>query len=121
VSPAHANGQTGIFDLEEAAQAATTEAAEETFPFVYKGEHYEVPPGRSWPVSALSALAAGELETALGELLGAETYAQLAKAGLTVGELNALFSAVGVSAGFPSLPNSRPPARPSSSRVSKRR
>jgi hypothetical protein len=80
-----------------------------------------VPPGRSWPVSALSALAAGELETALGELLGAETYAQLAKAGLTVGELNALFSAVGVSAGFPSLPNSRPPARPSSSRVSKRR
>lgn len=121
MNPAHANGQTGIFDLEEAAQAAATEADGASFPFTYKGEHYEVPPGRSWPVSALSALAAGELETALGALLGAGTYAQLAKAGLTVGELNALFSAVGVSAGFPSLPNSSRPAQRSSTRVSKRR
>ena len=121
MSPASANGTaTSIFDLEAAAKAAATEAAEESFPFTYKGEHYEVPPGRAWPVAALSALAAGELEDALGQLLGAGTFARLAKAGLTVGELNALFAAVGVSAGFPSLPNSPPPARPNSSRVSKR-
>jgi hypothetical protein len=114
---ASANGSTTahIFDLEEAAQAAATEAGDEPFPFTYKGTSYEIPPGNSWPVAALAALGAGELEAALTALLGGDTYGQLSAAGLTVGQLNALFTEAGRRAGFPSLPNSPLPAPPSSS------
>jgi hypothetical protein len=114
---ASANGSTTahIFDLEEAAKAAATEAGDEPFPFTYKGTSYEIPPGNSWPVAALAALGAGELEAALTALLGGDTYGQLSAAGLTVGQLNALFTEAGRRAGFPSLPNSPLPAPPSSS------
>lgn len=114
---ASANGSTTahIFDLEAAAQAAATEAGDEPFPFTYKGTSYEIPPGNSWPVAALAALGAGELEAALTALLGGDTYGQLSAAGLTVGQLNALFTEAGRRAGFPSLPNSPLPAPPSSS------
>lgn len=117
MTTASANGTTAaqIFDLEEAAKAAATEADEQPFPFTYKSEHYEIPAGRSWPVSALAALAAGELEDALSALLGGDTYAKLTAAGLTVGQLNALFTEAGRRAGFPSLPNSPLLAPPSSS------
>jgi hypothetical protein len=124
VTAASANGTTaaaGIFDLEAAAKAAATEAEGQPFAFAYKGDRYEIPPGRAWPVAALNALAAGELEAALGQLLGAATYAKLSAAGLTVGELNALFTEAGRLAGFPSLPNSPPPAPPSTNPRSKRR
>ena len=112
---ANANGSTTdhIFDLEEAAKAAATEAGDQPFPFTYKGASYEIPPGNSWPVAALAALGAGELEAALSELLGGDTYGQLTAAGLTVGQLNALFTEAGRRAGFPSLPNSPLPAPPS--------
>lgn len=117
MTTASANGTTAehIFDLEAAAKAAATEAEGQPFAFTYKAERYEIPPGRAWPVAALNALAAGELEAALGQLLGADTYAKLAAAGLTVGELNALFTEAGRLAGFPSLPNSPLLAPPSSS------
>lgn len=117
MTTASANGTTAanVFDLEDAAKAAATEAEGQPFAFTYHGEHYEVPPGRKWPVSALSALSAGDLEAALGTLLGADTFAKLAAAGLTVGELNVLFAKLGQDAGFPSLPNSPSPAPPSSS------
>lgn len=110
-----------LFDLVAAAEAAATEAGAQPFAFTYKDETYEIPPGREWPVAALSALAAGELESALSALLGPANYLQLTDAGLTIGELNALFAAVGKQAGFPSLPNSSPPARPGSTRRPKRR
>ncbi|HXC65257.1 MAG TPA: hypothetical protein VNZ67_12925, partial [bacterium] len=102
-----------IFDLEEAAKAAATEAGDEPFPFTYKGASYEIPPGNSWPVAALAALGAGELESALSELLGGDTYGKLTAAGLTVGQLNTLFTEAGRRAGFPSLPNSPSLAPPS--------
>ena len=110
-----ANGTTAphIFDLEEAAKAAATEAGDEPFPFTYKGASYEIPPGNSWPVAALAALGAGELESALSELLGGDTYGKLTAAGLTVGQLNTLFTEAGRRAGFPSLPNSPSLAPPS--------
>ena len=106
----------GVFDLEAAAEAAAGEAGGQPFVFSYKGASYDIPAGRDWPVAALAALAAGELETALSALLGEANYVKLTDAGLTVGELNALFTAVGKKAGFPSLPNSSPPRRPSSTR-----
>ena len=110
---ASANGTAHIFDLEEAAKAAATEAGDEPFPFTYKGASYEIPPGNSWPVAALAALGAGELESALSELLGGDTYGKLTAAGLTVGQLNTLFTEAGRRAGFPSLPNSPSLAPPS--------
>jgi hypothetical protein len=115
VTGASANGE-GLFDLEAAAEAAAGEAASELFPFTYKGSTYDIPPGRDWPVAALAALASGDLERALSALLGEANYIKLTDAGLTVGQLNALFTEVGKKAGFPSLPNSRPPRRQSSTR-----
>jgi hypothetical protein len=103
VTTPSANGATGIFDLEDAERAAAAEAL--PFPFAYKGEHYEVPPPNGWPVAALTALEAGELEESLQTLIGDETYRKLCAAGLTVGGLNLLFTQLGKAAGFPSLPN----------------
>lgn len=112
-----ANGDSdGLFDLEAAADAAAGEAGGHPFEFTFKGATYDIPPGRDWPVAALSALAAGELESALSALLGEANYVKLTDAGLTVGQLNTLFTQVGAKAGFPSLPNSAPPRRPSSRR-----
>jgi hypothetical protein len=109
-----ANGHGTTFDLVAAAKAAQAEADDRPFPFTYKGKRYQMPPARGWPIEALGQLAAGNLEGALSELLGADTYAKLTKAGLTVGELNVLFAAAGREAGFPSLPNLPAPAAPSS-------
>lgn len=106
----------GLFDLEAAAEAAATEAGSKPFEFTYHGAVYDIPPGMAWPVAALTALAAGDLERALAALLGESNYVSLMDAGLTVGQLNALFTEVGKQAGFPSLPNSAPPRRQSSRR-----
>ena len=106
----------GLFDLEAAAEAAAGEAGAELFEFTYKGATYDIPPGRDWPVGALTALAAGDLERALAALLGESNYVALMDAGLTVGQLNALFTEVGKKAGFPSLPNSPQRRRQSSTR-----
>lgn len=107
----------GLLDLGTAAAAAATEAEQQPFSFTYKGEEYTIPAGRDWPVAAVGSLAAGELNEALPLLLGVEEYDRLMAAGLTTGELRFLFDQVGQAAGFPSLPNSPLPARPSSTRT----
>jgi hypothetical protein len=113
----HANGKAApAFDLEAAAAAAEAESASVPFPFTYKGRHYKLPPSSRWELSTLRAVAAGDLEIALGELIGPESYDKLCDAGLTVGELSALFTQVGVAA-VGSLPNSRPPQRRVSTRT----
>jgi hypothetical protein len=104
-----------VFDLEAAAAAANAEAA--PFPFTFKGQSYELPAQTSWPVSALTALARGELDTALQVLLGEDQYERLMLAGITVGQLNALFEGVAKSAGVENLPNFAKPARPGSRRT----
>ena len=114
-----ANGE-GLLDLEAATQAAATEADKRPFTFAYKGARYEVPPSATWPLKTVRAVGAGDLEDALGELLG-PGYDQLCEDGLTVGELNFLFTSMGAIAGMPSLPNSARRARPVSTRTSKRR
>jgi hypothetical protein len=112
----HANGK---FDLEAAAKAkaAASESQGAPFAFSYKGGDYEVPPSREWSMAALERLAGGDLSGALTELLGEETYGQLRDAGMTLGELEALFENVAQASGLETLPNSRPPARRVSTRT----
>jgi hypothetical protein len=120
VSPASTNGDRPppVFDL-EAAAAAEAEAA--PFAFAYKGRPYELPPMSGWPMTTIRAVALGDLEGALAELIGPDTYDKLCDDGLNLGELTALFRGAGaVQAGL-SLPNSGRPARPASTRTSKRR
>ena len=50
-------------------------------------------------MTTLRAVGAGDLEGALSELIGAEAFEGLCAAGLTLGELNALFAGSGASAG----------------------
>jgi hypothetical protein len=106
----HANGKLAPFDLEVAAAQAEAEGDAQPFAFTWKGETYAVPPMVAWPISALRALSAGNLDGALSELLGAESYDALATAGLRVGDLNVLFDKIAADAGMGSLPNSPPPA-----------
>jgi hypothetical protein len=116
-SPSGANGH-GTFDLEVAA-AAEAEAA--PFAFAYKGKAYELPAMSGWPLTTIRAVALGDLEGALAELIGPKTYEAICADGLKLGELTALFRAAGATGGMPSLPNSGRPARPASTRTSKRR
>jgi hypothetical protein len=117
VTRASANGRPEPFDLEAAAQAAAAEAEALPFAFTYRGASYQVPPMTAWPISALRALASGNLDAALGELLGADAYEALADAGLKVGDLNVLFDKIGAEAGMGSLPNSPAQPRPASTRT----
>jgi len=111
-----ANGD-GVFDLEAAAAA---EATAVPFAFAYKGKAYELPNMAGWPMTTVRAVAMGDLEGALSELIGGETYDGLCEAGLTIGELTALFRGAGaVQAGL-SLPHSRRPVRRASTRTSRR-
>lgn len=112
-----ANGD-GVFDLEAAAAA---EAGAVPFAFQYKGRAYEIPPMAGWPMTTVRAVALGDLEGALAELIGPETYDGLCDAGLTLGELTALFRASGATQAGMSLPNSGRSARRASTRTSKRR
>jgi hypothetical protein len=102
-----------------AAAAAATEAEGRPFTFAYKGIRYEVPPMAGWPLKTIRAVALGDLEGALGELIGAD-YDRLCDAGLKLGELTFLFQSMGATAAMPSLPNSAQPARRGSNRTSKR-
>jgi hypothetical protein len=116
VTGATRNGKAPAFDLEAAAAAAAAEADAAPFAFTYKGKGYTLPSPASWSLATLRQVAAGDLEVALGQLVGQATYDKLCAAGLTVGELTALFTQVGVSA-VGSLPNSRPPQRRASTRT----
>ena len=114
-----ANGN-GVFDLGAAAEAAATEAEGGSFAFTYKGAAYEVPTATAWPMTALRALANGDLDAALSELIGQEAFDGMCTAGLTLGELNLLFERIAKQSGL-NLPNSPPLRRPVSARTSKRR
>lgn len=99
------------FDLEAAAAAAADEAEGKSFVFTYAGKPYEVPPATAWPIAALRRLTEGDLDAALGELLGPDEYDQLSEAGIKLGDLNVLFEEIAKRSGLGSLPNSRAPAR----------
>lgn len=116
MTEASANGH-GTFDLEA---AAASEAEALPFAFQYKGTAYELPPMSGWPMTTIRQVALGDLEQALGGLMGQETYDKLCADGLTLGELKALFAAAGATGGMASLPNSRPRAPRGSARTSRR-
>lgn len=105
------------FDLEAAAKAAAAEAEAVPFAFRYKGESYTIPPVKQWEMTAMEALASGDLTGALTDLLGQEAYAALRDAGLNLGELEALFERVAGDTTGVSLPNSRPQQRLVSTRT----
>jgi hypothetical protein len=107
----------GTFDLEAAARAEVDAAP---FAFTYKGKAYELPPMSGWAMTTIRAVALGDLEGALGELVGPKTYDQLCAAGLKLGELSALFRGAGATGGMATLPNSKRPVRPGSTRTSRR-
>jgi hypothetical protein len=116
---ASANGHSEVFDLTDAADAAAGEG--EPFPFTFKGKPYSVPPATSWPVSALRAVSRGDLDSALAELVGAETFDALCDDGLRLGQLNVLFGKIATAQGLGDLKNSARQQRPVSTRTSKRR
>jgi len=111
-----ANGRPAVFDLDAAAEKAAAEGSAAPFAFTYRGESYEAPAALSWPLEAQRLIGRGELEAALSMLLGAEQFARLVDAGITVGELSVLFEAIGEAAGVGSLPNSPRPAPRASTR-----
>jgi hypothetical protein len=116
VTRAAANG-SGAFDLDSAAAAARAEANAEPFAFTWHGEEYTVPPATEWPLTAMTAMSEGNLAAAMGALLGADAYAQIAATGITIGDLNTLFDAIGKAAGMGGLPNSSPSQQPASTRT----
>jgi hypothetical protein len=101
------NGRAERFDLDAAADAALKDQNREPFRFSYKGADYEIPNASAWPLEAQRQLSKGELEGALGMLLGTDEMDALSKAGITVGELGVLFDAIGQASGIGDLPNSR--------------
>jgi len=112
-----ANGRAP-FDLDAAAEAAAAdEALAVPFAFTWKAKTYELPPQGAWPMTVVRALASGDFNTAMGELLGDAEYTELCDSGMTLGNLATLFEAVAASAGMGRLPNSSPPARAGSTRT----
>lgn len=118
MSPARQPELNGHFDLDAAAQAAIAEATGRPFRFTYKGELYEIPNQRLWPLDAAERLSQDGDMGAFLESLGAKgLYDKLADAGMTIGELNILMDAAGEDAGLGNLPSSRPRARRGSTRT----
>lgn len=111
------NRANGKFDLGAAADAAAAEADEQPFAFTFRGADYLVPPMNQWGISALRSLSAGNLDAALGDLLGEDAYTALADAGLKVGDLNVLFDKIAADAGMAGLGNSPAPLLPGSART----
>jgi hypothetical protein len=105
------------FDLDQAAAAAAATQEADPFAFTYHGVTYEVPPSTAWPLQTQALIGQGELGDALVLLLGQEQFDQLCAAGITMGEINVLFTAVGEAAGMGGLPNSRQPAQPGSTQT----
>jgi hypothetical protein len=117
VSPAAAE-LNGHWDLSAAASAAIAEALSHPFRFSYKGELYELPNQKTWPLGAMGALAKDGDIAAFMAAIGAKdgTYDRLVDAGLCIGELNVLIEQASADAGVGSLKNSPPPARRGSTR-----
>jgi hypothetical protein len=108
----------GHFDLSAAASAAIAEALAHPFRFAYKGELYELPNQKTWPLSAMAGIGeTGDIEAFMAAI-GAKdgVYQQLVGAGLCIGELNVLIEQASADAGVGSLKNSPPPARRGSTR-----
>ena len=85
------------FDLDAAVAAAENEG--KPFRFSHLGNEYEIPAQMDWPLSSFGALARGDLEAALHDLIGEEAFERLMP-GFTIGRLDTLFTAIAAEAGF---------------------
>lgn len=110
--------QNGHWDLSAAAEASIAEAQGRPFRFAYKGDLFELPNQKLWPLSAMGQLAEdGDIAEFLRTIGAADgVYTRLIELGLTVGELDLLMNRAGEEAGVGNLPNSSPPARRGSTR-----
>jgi hypothetical protein len=108
----------GHFDLSAAAAAAISEAMARPFRFAYKGELYELPNQKTWPLGAMAGIAENGDIVAFMSAIGAKdgVYERLVDAGLCIGELNVLIEQASTDAGVGNLKNSPPPARRGSTR-----
>lgn len=94
-----------VFDL-DAAEASRREQAGEPFRFSHGGQEFSLPGPKEWPVQVTDALAKGDMTAALDLLLGTEQRERLYQAGpLTMGGIEALFTAVAEWAGVGDLGN----------------
>lgn len=101
MSGANGNGRVvkagATFDLDAAVEAAESEG--KPFRFTHLGNEYVIPAQPEWPLTVFGALARGDLEAALRDLLGDADFDKLSP-GFTIGRLDILFSQIAKEAGF---------------------
>lgn len=113
-----ADWDNGIFDLDAAAKAAQAEAeSAPAFQFLYKGELYEFPPMKMWPIDAQADLGNLRFDSFVTKLLGRAKWEQLAATGIRQYEFEALFEGLAAATGAGSPGNSPPPRGPGSTRT----
>ena len=85
----------------------TVRSEEETFPFLFGGEDFELMPMSEWPLATMDVLDTGDLKAALGGLIvgGDEALARFMAHGPNMGDLEDLFNAASEWAGVENLPN----------------
>ena len=91
-----ANGGTTTkkpFDL-DAAAAAAREAAGEGFQFTFRKQSYNCLPAKLWPITVSGLLTRGDLVGALMDILGPEQGEKFLAAKPTMGEVEALMTAI---------------------------
>jgi hypothetical protein len=97
--------RTAVFDL-DAAEASRREQAGEPFRFSHGGQEFTIGGPKDWPVQVTDALSRGDMTAALDLLLGPTERERLYAAGpLTMGGIEALFTAISEWAGVGTLGN----------------
>jgi len=97
---------TATFDL-DAARSARAEHVGERFTFQSHGATYTMPTPKEWPIQTTALLSKGDLEGALRSLLGPDQSQEFLAGGpVTMGDIEALFTAVAKWSGVETLPNS---------------
>lgn len=88
-----------VIDL-NAERAARLEAAGEASEVRFGDAVFFVPPPKAWPLTALDAMAAGELVSALRALCGDEATDAFLSGGAVLADLEALFTQLAASQGL---------------------
>ena len=76
------------------------------FAFTFRGADYQVPPMNAWPIEALRALGAGNLDGALGELLGETHTPRWPRLGSRCATSTCCSNKIAADAGMVGFPNS---------------
>lgn len=109
--------QDGLYDLSRACEAAIAEATGRPFRFSYKGELYEIPNQKLWPLQAQADVAQSNDLAAFFTAIGAEDGRRLLAAGLNTAEFEQLMEWLSEESGVSTVPNSSPPRQRGSTRT----